>query len=237
MRVTVTSSARNAGYAAHRCVESVRLQTHQVLRHIFIDADSTDDTLTNAVQATHLDPRFDIRRAPERRNALQNLLPVWRELPADEVVAWVDGDDWLAIDKALEFIAGFHEHGALVTFGQFMSTDGEMGFAGPVGPNPRHEPWRATHLKTFRAGLVQRMRPSDFDIYKDGEAWGAWDQLIMLACLEMAAERAVYIPRLLYCYNTAHSFMMNAPPEEQRREQLAVRRIRALPRYERAVWP
>lgn len=233
MHITVTSSARNAEGLACKCIWSVTEQTHEDVRHIFIDAASEDGTATEARFAAGGDSRVEVRDAPAALNALENLLPVWRSLPDDEVIAWVDGDDALAIPRALEFVSEAHERGAWVTYGQFISDAGEMGFAGPVGTNPRKERWSATHLKTFRAGLVKRMRSIDFEIYADGKAWGGWDQLIMMACLEQAAERARYIPRFLYLYSYGHSFELHGSPEEKRREHEAVRRIRSLPKYER----
>ena len=229
--VTVTSSARNAGYAAFRCTESVQMQTHKNLTHIYIDAQSTDGTYVHACAGAR---SGTVRRAPSAMNALQNLLPVWRSLPPEEVVVWLDGDDWLAIDKAIEFVVEQHEAGAWATYGNFITTDGQLGFAAPVDHRTvRGDLWRTTHLKTFRAGLVQRMREDDFAIYDDGDVWGAWDQLVMLAAVEMAAERAVFMPRILYVYNLATSFEATCTPEEKQRELRAVGRIRSLRPYER----
>ena len=75
-------------------------------------------------------------------------------------IVWLDGDDELT-PHALERVLDAHRKGAWVTYGQF-SIDGRLGFAAPVGDNPRREEWHATHLKTFRAGLVKHMRDDDF---------------------------------------------------------------------------
>jgi glycosyltransferase involved in cell wall biosynthesis len=228
VHITVTSSARNARALAAKCVRSVREQTHRDFAHVFIDAASTDETLEAARHAAGYDRRFDIRSAPKELNALENLLPIWRSLPPDEVVVWLDGDDALAVDKALALVADVHAAGAWATYGQFITTDGEMGFAGQVGDNPRAEPWRATHLKSFRAGLVQATPPEYFQL-----KGGAWDQAVMLAALELAAERAVFIPRVLYLYSIEHSAEVNWTAEQKRAEHADVFRIRSMPRLER----
>lgn len=226
MHVTVTSTARDCADLAFRCVRSVREQTHVDFTHLFFDAGSEDDTASAALAACGEDPRFKIRFGAPSRNSLDNLLPLWRTLPPDEVVVWLDGDDEL-MPWALRYVVEAHESGAWVTWGQFLTSEGETGFAGPVGPAPRYEPWRATHLKTFRAGLVQRIQPEHL-----GDGY-AWDQAVMIPCLEMAAERIRFIPRILYLYNVGHSFARNASAEEQAREIEAVKRIRSYPRYKR----
>lgn len=229
--VTITSTARNCEKYAARCVRSVREQTHENFTHHYFDVGSTDDTYGTACLASddgdgEVDPRIEIHRVPASSCALDALLPLWRALLPDEVIVWLDGDDEL-LPWALRYVVEAHEKGAWVTWGQFMTSEGEVGFAGPVGPAPRFEPWRATHLKTFRAGLVQRIDPEHL---RDGYAW---DQAVMIPCLEMAAERATFLARIVHVYNIENSFMRNAPPEEQAREHEAVRRIRSYPRYRR----
>lgn len=167
------------------------------------------------------------------KSLLANLLPVWRSLPDDEVIAWVDGDDWLAHDGALDVVADAHRAGALATYGQFMWGDGTPGFAAPAEADVRQGMWLTTHLKTFRAGLVKRMRESDFRQPNGAYIDLAIDQAIMIPCVEMAAERAVYLPQILYHYNDRHSFAASASPAELSREAAEVRRIRSFRRYGR----
>jgi hypothetical protein len=129
------------------------------------------------------------------------------KLPPDAIVANLDGDDWLGPTNALEIVASVHEDGALVTYGSFIFADGRPGFAAPyaAGDDVRKAPWRATHLKTFRAGLFQAIDPEDFKI--DG-TWARYarDQAFMLPMLEMAGHaRAVFIPDILCVYNYVHS--------------------------------
>jgi hypothetical protein len=155
-------------------------------------------------------------------------------LPPDEVVVWIDGDDWLAVDSALDRVVDAHSRGMLVTYGSFVYADGTPGFAGPAPQDPRTGPWVTTHLKSFRAGLVQRVRESDWR-WNDGRYLDlAIDQAVMLPCLEMAGpERSEFCPETLYVYNLGHSFEANGSPEEKDRERDAVVLIRSRQRYDR----
>lgn len=237
VRITVTSTAVRAADSAGRCVRSVREQSFAAWSHVYYAGDL--DTWS-AAKAELAPERTTLRwnsSAEVFPPLLANLLPVWRSLPDDEVIVWLDGDDWLAHDSALQIVADAHRRGALATYGQFIWGDGTIGFAAPVGPDPRSEPWRTTHLKTFRAGLVKRIRETDLRREDGAYLDLAIDQAIMLACVEMARERAVFIPQVLMVYNNAHSFAENASEAEKARELHEVGRIRRFQRYARADWP
>lgn len=232
LRMIVTSTALNAGHSAARCISSVRFQSFKHWRYVYIDADSHDDTYQYACRAKENDERIQVKRNRPRLSLLANLLPIWRSVDDEDIIVWIDGDDWLATEHALAVVAAVYEKtGAWMTYGQFMMPEGTIGFAAPVGPDPRREPWRATHLKTFKGWLLKEIRDADLQ-----QANGSWydlaiDQAIMLPMLEMAGERAVFVPQILYVYNAAHSFQANSSPAERTRELESLRRIRGQPRY------
>jgi tetratricopeptide (TPR) repeat protein len=228
VRITVTSTGYKAAKWAPKCLASVMSQTVDG-RHVYVSADV--ETLR---EARPWAPWIVDGRG---RGLLENLLPIWRSLPDDEVIVWLDGDDWLAHDRALEIVAAAHQAGALATYGSYITDRGDLGCCAPVSGDVRTGPWRTSHLKTFRAGLVNRIRDEDLRRADGAYLDLAIDQAVMLPIVEMAAERAVYVPQVLCVYNTAHSFEVNASPEERAREAAEVARIRRMPRYERVDWP
>ncbi|HEY1696537.1 MAG TPA: hypothetical protein VGG39_30455 [Polyangiaceae bacterium] len=233
IHVTVTSTAAAVSpETVGRCVRSVLAQTYPHRRHVYVLADATDD-LAGLDLSAH--PAVELRKgvypkAPE----LANLWPLWQSLPDEEVIAWVDGDDYLATPYVLEIVARAHAAGALATYGQFMWMDGSVGFAAPVGDEPRREPWRATHLKTFRAGLVKRIREQDLKT-PDGKWTFVTDQPVMLPILELAGPRARFIPNILYVYAVPNlqADLARHDPEYMRRQHAEIHRVRALPPYQR----
>lgn len=232
IHITVTSTGFRAAEWAPRCVYSVAHQTTDAA-HVYVGADEK----TIRAVAAHRVPRSRFGRLSIRdgsgKGLLANLLPIWRSLPDDEVIVWLDGDDWLATDHALATVAEMHATGAWATYGSFIFADGCPGFAAPVAGAPRSAPWTASHLKTFRAGLVKRILDEHLR-RADGEYLDlAIDQAVMLPILEMAAERAAFCPRVLAVYNQGHSFEVNAPPEERARESAEVARIRRWRPYAR----
>lgn len=232
IRMTVTSTGFRAWASAPECIRSVREQSTKAT-HIYVSADhETWEMASRAMWTTEENARGGIGRG-----LLENMLPIWRSLPDDHVIVWLDGDDWLAHDHALEVVAKAHASGALVTYGQFITTDGTLGFCAQDNGDPRTGPWRFSHLKTFRAGLVKRIRDEDLRGPDDAYLTTAIDQAIMIPCVEMAAERAVFIPNVLVVYNVEHSFDANASDEERAHETAMVRHVRSRSRYARVDWP
>ncbi len=229
--ITITGTVKDAPSAAASSVRSVRAQTHASFRHVLFALG--DETLSAATKEASDDLRIDVRvPATPSATRLANLLPVWRSLPDDEIIVWLDGDDEL-LPHALERVLDAHRKGAWVTYGQF-SVNGHRGFAAPVGDNPRCEPWRATHLKTFRAGLVKQMRDADFRELDGSYAGHVPDARIMFGVLELAGrDRSVFIPDVLYVYNEANSFCANASTEEMNLMSLEFDRVRGFASYAR----
>ncbi len=213
--ITVLSTGLAAPTKA-RCIESVRVQRGVDFEHIYIEA---------AEQASP-------------KTKIQNLVEAIEPLPPDRIVALVDGDDWLAHDRALASSARFYEAGALVTYGNFVRSDyassrGVAAYA--AGSSPRLEPFQASHLKTFRAGLFQRIRRDDFMFEGDWLPFGICDDVaFMVAILEMAGEdRARFNPEAVYIYNMASPLAFYRDRGKVELQSRIAARLRALPPYER----
>lgn len=121
-----------------------------------------------------------------------------------------------------------------------MFANGEIGFASPYTMPPRQDlTWRATHLKTFRAGLVKRIDPRDLKTPATSVWGGKWcpyaiDRAVMFPLLEMAGERYTFIPNILYVYNADASYWANETNEaEKERMWDETWRLHGLPTYSR----
>jgi hypothetical protein len=194
-------------------VMAQRLSDGRAVRHTWIDA------------ALQLPPKS----CPE------NLLTMAAHFAPEDVIVWVDLDDELCDARALARVAEEHAKGAWVTHGSFRYGDGRPGFAAPYKPGEsfRTSPWRLTHLKSFRAGLLHRIKLEH--LQRDG-VWidRAVDMALMMPMAEMAGhDRCVFMPENMVTYNLAASFEWNASPAERAREKEFDAWVRALPPYER----
>jgi hypothetical protein len=210
--VTVVSTALSPTLV-QRCVESV---------------------LAQSVKCAHV-----LRFAP--KSCAENLYEAIHELPPDEIVIWLDGDDELAHDLVAERIQQDYDDqpGLWLTYGQFAWPDGRLGFAREARLEelfyPRKFPWIFTHLKTFRAGLFQKILDHDLAYWSPSQreaidqakkapiCWPSdkWlpqavDQAIMFPMIEMAGpEHVQFIPDVLCKYSGAHYLGAASPDGEQ----------------------
>jgi hypothetical protein len=166
---------------------------------------------------------------------LDNVLSVVQELPDEDVVAWLDGDDWLAHDDVAATVLEAHQAGAWVTWGQFIHWPSyASGWASDFSPeiaeprNYRYDQWRSTHLKTFRAGLFKRIRWQDLTQPSGDLVERARDCAVMFPLLEMAGPRRTkFLPAVSYIYNTPRY-----GAEEYALQCQELDRIRLLPKYD-----
>lgn len=231
--VLTSTSFRVSADVVARHLESVARQSVRDWRHVYVNASAGEDDAVDRILSARaaFDSRIEyVAQHPEtRKGALENYLAIWRKLDDDDVIVMLEGDDWFAVDEALEVVArAYAERRAEVTYGSFIWRDGKMGFARPAGDRPRDDHWRATHLKTFRAGLVKKIVDADFR-RTDGEYFRhAGDRALMIPLLEMAGRRAIFVPEILYVYN-AGPYVDSSDARDE------VSLIRARPRYPLAI--
>ena len=203
IELVVVSTGYNAP-TADRCRASVKGQVgvgH--VQHIYVEAGEQDPP-----HAT-----------------LANLCHAIDSVPRDAVIVWLDGDDWLARVDALRTVAAVYvDPAAWLTYGSFQFSDGRPGFAQAYTDaewrHVRRAPWKATHLRTFRAQLFHRIdRTRDFMVN------GVWemrceDLAVMWPLLEMAGpQHSAFISETLCVYNLADSFEFSATAANLAREK------------------
>jgi hypothetical protein len=126
----------------------------------------------------------------------------------DDILAFLDADDFLCDEKALEIVENTYKNDSnlLLTYGSYVnySSSKKGKFNGAYGPeeNVRTAPWRASHLKTCKFKLWKQL-PETCLKWPDGTWFTcAADRAIMIPLMEMAGwYRCKHIDWLLYCYN------------------------------------
>lgn len=186
------------------CLASVKAQT-VTCGHIYVESDPSVTTT-------------------------QNWYETIAKLHPNTIVALLDGDDWLAHERVAEMVIAAHKAGAWVTYGSYITSDGDKGICAPyMRGDYRREPWLASHLKTFRAGLFHKLTPDDLQIA------GAWrnvasDVAVMLPLMEMAGhERVMFCSEVLCIYHRASSFEINTDQAGLMHEREMVAAVRAKP--------
>ncbi|HYP07895.1 MAG TPA: glycosyltransferase [Bryobacteraceae bacterium] len=209
-RLTVLVPFHNPGEALKRCVQSLSEQDYDNFAVIFMDDASTDDSRRH-IPDHH--PNWRVLRNDSRRGLARNLRDVIEQCcRPDDVIVCLDGDDSLACSDALSHVdRTYREHDCWVAYSQFQFANGDYGFSQPFASADDFRTLRAyfrtSHLRTFRAGLFQRIAEQDphFSCLQDEN--GIWldsavDAGLMFPLLEMAGfERVRYIDKILYVYS------------------------------------
>lgn len=222
-RILVFVPFYNAGDYLRDAVASLLEQDYAHFEVLFVDDASTDGC------ASHIpaDPRFHVVRNERRQGVAANLrtcLAAHQRL--DDIVVCLDGDDRLACADALTRIDRmYREHDCWVMYGQFRYPGGGLGFsqpyASPAEMETHREYFRASHIRTFRAGLfaaIARQDP-DFQCLRDED--GSWlqysaDAALMFPLLEMAGfDRVRFQPEVLYLYNDKNPLCQHHTDREE----------------------
>ncbi len=219
MNFIVVTPVYNAEKYIERCIKSLQSQTVTSWRQILIDDNSTDGTI-KAIQDSEVlaDLRISCYKGTTRMGApythhwaIQLIKESHRLALNDSIVVHLDGDDFLMHSQVLEMIAAAYEDrpGTLATYGNYISTDGSPSVCRPVTNGFIRDQikigWPFSHLRTFRASLLNRY---DEAWMKDSK--GEWltscgDAALFTPILEMCGlDRILFNREPLVIYNRSN---------------------------------
>jgi len=233
--------AYNAENWISRTIDSVKDQKYQNYECYITDDISTDSTLEVAKGSGHGE-KFIVSQCREKKYALKNIYDtiLSSEPSPDDVIVVLDGDDWFPNCNVLSQLNHYYKNSdCLMTYGSFVRfPDGEIGEEASQYPQDvvdnntfREDQWRASHLKTFRFSLWDKVKKDDL-VKKDGEFYEiSYDQVMMLPMLEMAGSRSKYIPEVTYVYNITNPNAVNKTKAQKQYEYML--EIRQKPKYKR----
>jgi len=186
-------------------LSSILNQEYKNFRVIIIDDNSNDGT-GEAIQeyiTNNNITNIKLYRNKTRNLQLSNTYRAVQSCKSDEIIVILDGDDWLAHNKVLNRLNEEYEKGAWLTYGQYITHPyGKIGHCQQLneGIPARKQDWVTSHLRTFYAGLFKRIKLEDL-LYKGKFFPCCADFAAMLPMAEMAQNKAVFIPDILYTYN------------------------------------
>jgi hypothetical protein len=191
------------------------------------------------------DSRFRIIHNNVNVKALDNIVSGFKLLDTinepDSVLMVIDGDDFLFSEFALEIVKqAYDQTNCLVTYGNHVHHP--TGGLSNCQPFPvdviknrsfRQYKFVSSHLRTFKSKLWNSIRDEDLrDV--DGKYYGVgWDVAFMMPMLEMSADRTLFIPNILYCYNRFNPLSDDQIRQpEQNRVEMRVRSGKSYEKYE-----
>ena len=201
-------------------IASILNQTYTNYEVLYIDDCSTDNTYETVKHIVADLPNWRVVRNETNMRRGYNLSP-YNPLIIDfmkddeDILLFVDGDDWLYEDDTLKKINQlYNDKNYWMTYGSFVCYP-----SGDVG-NPQNTPypeevhfynayrkdiWRASHLRTFKWHLYKQIKKEDLIFSETGEFYfHAEDLATSFPCLEMCPrEKIGVVPFLTYTYNVS----------------------------------
>lgn len=197
-----------------QCYNSLISQQYDNYKLYFLDDCSNDETLELVEEKKKI---IKVRRK-KRGYALKNIqeLLTAEHLDDDDIILFVDGDDYLHHPRVFERInAIYNETKCLLTYGQYCTESGQEGHCSAYVKEEferlRAFDWKASHLKTFRFSLYRSFLEQDpcLKAYKDENDLFytmTYDVALMYPLMEIAGYENIYFNKeVLYVYRI-HSF-------------------------------
>jgi len=216
MRFNIVVPTYNTEHWIARCLRSIQTQIHQDFRCVVYNDASADGTGTAIEEyfKEFPDSRFTIVHNIENRKALNNIVDGFKLLGTDtdpeSVLMVVDGDDFLFSEVSLELVSGvYRDYPVLLTYGNHIhwptgdTRTNCVSFPEEVIRRSayREHKFVSSHLRTFKSKLWNSIRDEDLRDEDGSYFKTGWDVSFMIPMLEMASERHVFIPNVLYVYN------------------------------------
>lgn len=192
-------------------LDSALTQNYGNYRIIYTDDVSSDGTgalVKEYIKEKNAEKKVTLIQNKERVGALANLYAMITGLSKNEIVVSMDGDDWFPDREVLSHINKVYaDPNVWMTYGQFITYPANtLGFAAQfpqdvINNNTfRSNGGYVTHLRTFYAGLFQKIKKED--LFYEGKFYPvAWDTAILMPMLEMSGNHSKFIPKVLYVYN------------------------------------
>jgi glycosyltransferase involved in cell wall biosynthesis len=242
--VILTMSYNNHPYVEKNLLSTLK-QNYDNFRIVYVDDASTDGTADQVKQVLELydqEEKVTFIQNQENQGAVSNLYKVIHECKSDEIIVLVDGDDFLAHGNVLSELNAYYANPDVwMTYGNFVEypsyakgKERKYGDARPLNlkileeRGVRKHAFVTSHLRTFYAGLFQRIKLQD--LLHEGKFLSVgYDVASMMPMIELAGNHAYYIDDILYLYNIENP---HSDFKERPKEQLLVEEaIRQKPSY------
>lgn len=193
-------------------IASILNQTYTNYDVLYIDDHSTDDTFNGAINIVGKLDNWKLISHGINRTKAYSFCTYLADIDDEDIIVFIDGDDWLYDDCVLERLNKRYNEGVWLTYSKFITyPSATIGY--PQGTpydisvhasnSYRQDLWRPSHLKTMKGFLWKHIDKDDFK-YQGEWIRFADDLVMMFAALEMTPiEKIGFMDEISYVYNVS----------------------------------
>lgn len=193
-------------------IRSAAMQTYENWRMYIVNDMSTDGTI-DAIKKSckkyglKIGSKVEIINRQEKFGEVRNTVDICEKLDERDIVVRLDAGDWLTDMGCLEvlnMVYSQHDPAVMWTNQRWSWTNHSI--CGPIDPNISvyEQPWRSSHLKTFRAKSIKGINRENFLDNTGNWIMIACDQAVFLPMMERARRQGlplIYLPMVMYHYD------------------------------------
>lgn len=202
MRVLFVIPCFNASENIEKLGASIIGQNSEEWDAIIIDDMSEDNTYE--VASKFRNDKFTVIKNTEKKYALRNIVETSRSFSDmdDIIIAVIDGDDYLCNRDAVSLLIEEYKKGHEVvwTAHRWDVNNLNISRSMPGNVDPYSWPWSSSHLRTFKADLLNKVDDKNFKDVNGNWFKRGYDQALMLPLLHVSKSRS-YIDEICYVYN------------------------------------
>jgi glycosyltransferase involved in cell wall biosynthesis len=213
----ITPSYNNSQWVEYN-LASVLNQTYTNWEVIYINDNSTDNTLQKVRDIVGNHPKYTIISNDENKGATYNYFEHLDLIDDDDIVIHLDGDDWLIDETVLEKLSELYtKTDCWMTYGGFVVWQGKDSYTHPFPQNTpyddfvhdyklyRRDMWRASHLRTYRGRLLKLLSLNDIkDLKTDKYYWHAADLAFQYPYMEICGKDKIQVVDFHTCVYNQH---------------------------------
>ncbi len=225
-----------------KTIKSLDLQEYKNFECIIVDDCSTDNSYDIAQKNILNKPNYKLHKNEKNvgplANAYNGALKLSSNLQDEDVVAILDGDDFLFSANTLTILnEAYKRDDCWMTYGSYINLSDKMRgkFARQVPKEVinsnmyRNYEWCTSHMRSYKSFLLNSVDRKDL-LDKDGNFYkAAGDLALMFPLLEMSGHNAKYINEILYIWNDLSP--LNEHKDKRGTQLSCEAKIRGLKKY------
>ena len=164
----IITPAYNCEKEIEQTLISIAGQTYKNWSMVIIDDLSTDDTYNSCKKISKklgIEEKVEVVKRKEKHGEVRNTLVEVERLKDEDVVVRLDAGDWITDLGCLEILnKAYTQADPAVAWTNHRWSFSNTNISGPINPNISiyDQPWRTSHLKTFRVRDFKGLNPKNF---------------------------------------------------------------------------